>query len=836
MTAERSEFVAGARWRNAFDAVRRKEPKSPERAEQIVALLRSHEILAALDESVLTEMAHAMRETLAREGDALITQGEAGDHMYVVAEGTCAAYIDGSGGAQDGGFVCVATYEPGQAFGELALLYDQPRAATVRCTSRSALLYSLGRIAFRNLLSSHFLSAKVGLEKMLAQVPLLSALSDRQRSQLCHALTIVTFEADEYILERGAVADALYLILSGEVACHHGGEAELRLAEGAFFGESCLSHGQPYPASPGGREGQGGSGGKGSGASTSGAAAKKAMTRTDSSSSSDPAAAVAEAAAGADGPARRQAHVVAVGPVQCARLMASDVTAVLGPLHAALDRAYVEKVIASIELFDGLQSGERALLLSALTVRHVAAGEAIISQGEVARTFYVLKAGSVDVIVTDPAAAPAAGTGAAGAAGAAGKAPAAPIATLRGGEATAYFGERGLLSHEPAVATVLATSPCDLLCLAQADFAVLFEGNADNTRLLMRVGEVRDAERQAMKEPLGIAWSELQLRNVLGTGSFGMVRLALHRGSGAAYALKGMHKGQLMATKQVENVVNEKRILMRCAGQPFLMACHGAYVDTAHVYLLLELLPGGELFARLQKVGILKEPACAAYVAMVASALGFLGLRSIAHRDLKLENLMLDGAGYLKLVDFGFAKVIEDRTWTFCGTPDYLAPEIVKNAGHTRAVDWWALGVLTYEMLHGEPPFVDTDQMQTFKRIAAGRYTIGRQCSEAARHLIRRLLEPSPAVRLGMLANGATDVHSSALCNGIDVAALEARRVPPPFVPQIQGVTDTSHFDTDPGAEHERWLMEQQFASYLKDGAKHQEIWEQEFTSTTTST
>ena len=103
---------------------------------------------------------------------------------------------------------------------------------------------------------------------------------------------------------------------------------------------------------------------------------------------------------------------------------------------------------------------------------------------------------------------------------------------------------------------------------------------------------------------------------------------------------------------------------------------------------------------------------------MVGCALGFLTGKKIAHRDLKLENLMFDESGYLKLVDFGFAKLVEERTWTFCGTPDYLAPEILAHKGHNYAVDWWTLGVLTFEMLHGEPPFASQDQMSTFKKIA----------------------------------------------------------------------------------------------------------------------
>ena len=221
----------------------------------------------------------------------------------------------------------------------------------------------------------------------------------------------------------------------------------------------------------------------------------------------------------------------------------------------------------------------------------------------------------------------------------------------------------------------------------------------------------------------------------------------------------------------------------------------------------------------------LSEPSCALYVAQVASAFGYLGARKIAHRDLKLENLLFDETGHLKLVDFGFAKVIEDRTWTFCGTPDYLAPEIVGNKGHNRSVDWWTLGVLTYEMLHGEPPFHAEDQMATFKRISANRYCVQSHCSSPARDLIRRLLLPSPAMRLGMLKGGADDVLRHSFCSHIDVSALEARKLPPPYIPHVKSLYDTSNFDDYPPDAEAK--TNRKYERYLDP--KYDALWDREF-------
>ena len=201
------------------------------------------------------------------------------------------------------------------------------------------------------------------------------------------------------------------------------------------------------------------------------------------------------------------------------------------------------------------------------------------------------------------------------------------------------------------------------------------------------------------------------------------------------------------------------------------------------------------VFSLLARVRVLPQQDVALYVAMVGSALGFLSARSIAHRDLKLENLLFDEKGYLKLVDFGFAKRIEAKSFTFCGTPDYLAPEILAGKGHNHGVDWWTLGVLTYEMVHGQPPFDAPDQMATFRRIRSGRYKIHSSVRPEAADVIKRLLAPNPAKRLGMLARGEKELLLHPLCAHVDTAKMLARDLTSlPYVPVIKDEMDTTHF------------------------------------------
>jgi protein kinase A len=213
------------------------------------------------------------------------------------------------------------------------------------------------------------------------------------------------------------------------------------------------------------------------------------------------------------------------------------------------------------------------------------------------------------------------------------------------------------------------------------------------------------------------------------------VKLVKHKTTKTAYALKTMRKRQLIALKQVTHVMNEKKLLALC-DHPFLINLVASFQDEIELYMVLELALGGELFSLLRDRMRFDEATARFYAACVVSAFIQMHDKKIAYRDLKPENLLLDKGGYIKICDFGFAKIVEDRTFTLCGTPEYLAPEIIASVGHGLPVDWWAMGILIYEMLCGDPPFVSDDPMQLYQQILSGKYSfpnfVGKQAR--ARH------------------------------------------------------------------------------------------------------
>eukprot|EP00999_Lentomonas_sp_LEN2_P001762 NODE_286_length_1719_cov_80.238065_g257_i0.p1 GENE.NODE_286_length_1719_cov_80.238065_g257_i0~~NODE_286_length_1719_cov_80.238065_g257_i0.p1 ORF type:complete len:330 (+),score=38.26 NODE_286_length_1719_cov_80.238065_g257_i0:83-1072(+) len=288
-------------------------------------------------------------------------------------------------------------------------------------------------------------------------------------------------------------------------------------------------------------------------------------------------------------------------------------------------------------------------------------------------------------------------------------------------------------------------------------------------------------------QPDASTWkmSDFEMKETVGVGTFGRVRFAVHQPTGCPVAIKALKKSALVQMSQVEHVLAEKAIL-REVNHPFAVNMLTTFQDTKRLYIVMEFVAGGELFSQLRMARKFPNDVAKFYAAEVILVFEHLHERNVCYRDLKPENLLLDNMGHIKLTDFGFAKKVPGRTFTLCGTPEYLAPEIIQSRGHNKAVDWWTLGILIFEMLVGYPPFFAESHFTLYETILEGKLQFPKYVCAPARNIIRALLTQDPTRRLGNLKNGTADVKKHKWFSGVDWDRVLAKAIPAPVVPRMR--------------------------------------------------
>lgn len=691
-------------------------PKSDDSKELILQALQSNFLFSTIDRADIDLIVQLMFEKTTNVGDVVIKEGDTGDFFYVVESGVFNITVNKSSEK------IVSVAHKGATFGELALVYNCPRQATISC-AQAGRLWALDRVTFRRLVARNQMDQIGECKSALQKVELLKPLTDSQMGQLAEAAQIVTFTKGERIIKKGERGNVLYIIKNGTVVCTDVGNARglesLRLSDNDYFGERALMTHEP-----------------------------------------------------------RAANVTAETDVTLIALDRQAFDDLLGSLREVIDHNMGMRVLQSIPLLKHLSPLERRKLFTALEPVTFKDGEFVIKEGDKGTTFYIIKSGSaivkksMDVTQMSPEKL--------------------QIATLSNGN---FFGEMSLLRDEPRQADVIANGTLECLSLNQGKFVELLGP------LQAILNREADERKHALKRADHIPMEDLEIMRTLGSGTFGRVKLVRHKRTGTPYAMKVLSKANIVAFKQQKNVMNEKNIMAQC-NHPFILKLHQTYKDKNNLYLLIEFVQGGELFTYLHcspnAPGRIPNDHARFLASHVLMAIEYLHDRSIVYRDLKPENLLIDPQGYLKVVDFGFAKVVEDRTYTLCGTPEYLAPELVLGKGHNKGVDYWALGILIYELVVGHSPFAgsnQSDQMQICRNIVKETVTFPAWVSEPCRDIISKLLDRDLTKRLGLTHGGAGATRSHPWFNGLDWDNVYNKTEPAPYKPLLANPLDTSKFD-----------------------------------------
>ena len=754
--------------------------------------------------------------------EIIIEQGNTeATRYYVVDRGSFEVLIDEKP---------VHTCTPGTGFGELALLYSAPRAATVRARELGR-LWVMERAVYAAIKHSETQEVRKQKRAVVDRVDMLTQLAPEHKSAVAEALELVEFEYGEVICRQGDTGDRFFTIKEGTVSVAKDGKEVAKLSEGAYFGEKALIKDEPRAASviaegyvvcfalsrqafndllgpieemlryeeqrkvpilanlnekqlfdlartvvpvefESGqvlfRQGDPGD--------SFYVVQEGLLSVTDSSGNElarcGKGQCFGELALLRSEP--RAATVTAVHPSRALACTKEVFDAQLGSLYE-IRNMWRYEALSKVPLLSGLSQQQRLQLSGAFTMREFKAGETVVNKGEPGDAFFVVEKGTCAVYADENK------------------------EVNRLGPAS-YFGERALLRNEPRAATVRAATNSSLLRLDRDAFERLL---GDIKEALNKNTAAYDATLTTQKiTTKDLKATDFQHVAVLGAGAFGRVSLVKY--NGRCYALKALAKGHVVQSGLTAHIKREKALQLEFVS-PFLVSLVAAFQDDHSLYMVLELVQGGEFFAYLQgQERALSEAEARFYAGCVVLGLEYLHDRGVAWRDLKPENLLIDSAGYLKITDFGFAKRIPPgtRSYTLCGTPEYLAPELVTQSGHSRAVDWWAVGVLIYEMVAGFPPFNQDDRVAMFRAICNSQFRMPEHFSPEIQDLIRSLLVKIPNRRLGCMQGGTAEVKRHSWFHGFDWEALAQRKIPAPFVPRVSSPEDASNFESSAANAH----------------------------------
>lgn len=443
-----------------------------------------------------------------------------------------------------------------------------------------------------------------------------------------------------------------------------------------------------------------------------------------------------------------------------------------------------------------------------------AKGDYIIKEGDKGDAFYIIKSGYVDVYIK-----------------ACGKD---PIGTMNPGQ---FIGEKALIEESGIrTATCVAVSDdVECLLLEREDFVKMlgdvkwmFEKVYDREQHILNGNKPKDSIEEKKSEETSLRYgtlekfamiihffklcshgsrfyrfsfklSDFEIKRTIGIGAFGSVKLVKSTSicpdkRNTTYVLKCQDLKLIEENNMMEHIRSEQKI-MEELNHPFIIKFYGELVDSHFTYFLLELLQGGEIFRLLLENIRFPESWSRFYSGVVLLAFSEIHINNFVYRDLKPENLVLDAKGYPKIVDFGLAKKLEGgKTWTLCGTPDYMPPEVILNEGHDSAADYWSVGILLFEFCNGSPPFNSEYPMDVYKNILSGKIEYPPFFSPQLIDLIKKLLNPRQATRIGRTYGGTKQIMDQKWFKSLNFEDLLQRKIDPPFVPELEDEDDMRYF------------------------------------------
>ena len=317
-----------------------------------------------------------------------------------------------------------------------------------------------------------------------------------------------------------------------------------------------------------------------------------------------------------------------------------------------------------------------------------------------------------------------------------------------------------------------------------------------NNDISKKMDTIDDFQNSILK----LSYSDFEHLKLLGRGSFGEVLLVRLKANKKLYAMKILDKNMLKQRKQQIHTKTERDLMVKI-NCPFIVNIKSAFQDEFKLYIVSEFLQGGDLFFHLheKKNTVFPEEKAKFYVMELVIALDFLHKNNMVYRDLKPENILLDSQGHIKLTDFGLSKIFEnenDKAFTVCGTPQYLAPEILLKKGYDKSVDWWSLGCVLYEMLYCRLPFKFKKGQKISLSIYKEEIPFDKKISEDAKDFISNLLIFEPKSRLGYGTNGAENIKNHKFFKGINWNDVWDKKLEPPFVPKLKDEQDLKYFDS----------------------------------------